>query len=356
MRMLFHGTLAMYLCTICLFGQADAERKHVKVAASDIDEERLKLLNELLKMPVSDLEEAPSRYTAQKLPVEDMSLEPLVKDMPLDPLAKDAQRFRVFRFGSKEYASDLANTNAATDLGLLKFVYGIPQWQSDFEDAVVGEYHVDVLSTDEAAKPDSFFGEYQFFRDGGDFLKSTEQKQPGFTGLIRQPSTLFWLTGGWYSFPKLGQCRWRFDEGHCQWVLRKRPRLVHFQCLQERLFETLKNRFTEKDKIPTMQEQYGILSRILSTQKMFKNAERWSSLLEAFLNAFKPVNQGGCPEVAPSSTVEDVGGRPETTTLRCCCTTDTEDTEEKGLTSCRLMRPESKFGCLGKLKLTCPSG
>jgi len=172
----------------------------------------------------------------------------------------------------------------------------------------VGEYHVDVLSTGRGGKHNDFFGAYQYFLAGKDakaaFVSTT--RQPGYQGMHKSYGSYGaynFLTGGWYSFPSLGQCRRGvFGQGICRWTLRRRPRLVHFDCVQERLYAAV---FRGSGSSVTFDERQSELSVAFRRDRMLLNRKvEWNLALEAFLSSFDP--QGGCPEVEPNEWA-------------CCC-------------------------------------
>lgn len=221
---------------------------------------------------------------------------------------KGVKRYRFFRVGDKSSAAYLGNRDVASDVGVLKFIYGSIT-QSSFEHAVVGEYHVDVLGFDKQATHDDFFGEYQMYVAGKD-KKSNMLWQPGFRGVRNY---LGYVTyNGWYSLPSLGECHrsslgdsilWRtVADGGCRWEVYERPRLVEYSCLQDRMCQALHEQGLGCNPAGTFEERQKSLQDFLGKDTRFQRTADWKPVMEAFLTGFEPDE---CPEVAE--------------VLTCCC-------------------------------------
>jgi len=341
--MFIHAMLAMSLLfAIYKFHRPNETKTQCLVNATaadstepDLDQQRWVSVTAIMKSPTKKLA---TSYTAQTVPI--------VSEV-------NAQRFRFFRVGSEESASEVANSNVGSDMGLLVYIYGPgPKFSGaygpgkfelegfDFHNSVVGEYYVDVCGhNDNPEHADLFGGDYQRYdKDGKDqdalIAGISLANKPGFKGNFHSPgfARKDFFTGGWYSLPHGGLCESSCSSkgdifssspdiffGSCSWFPHTvkmdevfKPRLVKFTCLQEQLFSLFKDKFTDEVKQATdPQEQWRAICRLLVNEKPFSKGFKytsdnddksddesenlWARALQVFLRSFKlKTTHGGC--------------------------------------------------------------
>lgn len=222
-----------------------------------------------------------------------------------------AQRFRFFRVGGLRHAHAVGNTNVGSDMGMLVYIYGPGKKYGNFKEAVVGEYEVDIVGQELTADfvHANYFDNYQPYL-GGKAQENPSQRQPGFQGAVtnRYGAAGSFGTGGWYSLPSKGQCK-RSDlgKGACRWSFHRRPRLIHFGCLQAKVFAAVLGRGPDpgQEFDPAWQTAFGNAGLAADHNLLRHNS--WGLATQGLLAAFAEPAAGGCPEVVQE--------------YACCCFT-----------------------------------